>query len=181
MFPAAFPDVRSMYDAIFPGGEVIGEGIALLRDSYQFLSQHIDPSDGGRAIVLAICSFGMSSALLLQRRLGNVRSLMLIGLGFFSFHGTMVSLMGLPWFAYPVVDYLFQNGHSSSLVALMSAISMVAGWGRHCIPEGASIRQHLAGSFGFGQDEELDPASSLGYAKIFFGLLFSGAGLTLIR
>ncbi len=177
MVPAAFPDVRSMYESLFPGGELIGEVIALLRDSYQFLSRHIDPSDGGRAIVLAICSFGMSVVLLLQRRLGNIRSLFLIGLGLLSFHGTMVSLMGLPWFVYPVVDYLFRNGHSSALVTVMSTLSMVAGWGQHCLPEGSTIRQHMAGSFGFGSSSYPSPSS--GYAYVFFGLLLAGIALVL--
>jgi hypothetical protein len=172
MIPAAFPDVRSMYESLFPGGELVGEVIALLRDSYQFLSRHIDPSDGGRAIVLAICSFGMSIFLLLQRRLGNMRSLFLIGLGLLSFHGTMVSLMGLPWFVYPVVDYLFRNGHTSALVSMMSALSMIAGWGQHCIPEGATIRQQMAGSFGFGSSDEPPPSNM--HAYIFFGVLLAG-------
>ncbi len=182
MFLPFLPDVRSMYNLLFPGGELIGEGIALLRDSYEFLSARFDTSDGGRAIVLAVCSLGMSIVIMIQRRLGNVRSVLLILLGFLSFHGTMVSLMGLPWFAYPVIDHLFRNGYSSTLVMGMSALSVVTGWGRHCLPEGSLFRDHLAGRFGFNsQDDDFDDGSSSAYSYLLFGLIATGLGMALFR
>jgi len=95
------PDVQTMYQTLFPGGEFFGEAISILRDSYSFLSQYVDPSEGGRALVLAVLSLLLTSSLMIQRRLGNVRSLYLTGLGLLAIHGSMVTLFGLPWFAYP--------------------------------------------------------------------------------
>ena len=164
------PDVRNMYESLFPGGEVVGEAIGLLRDSYLFLQGRIDPSDGGRALVLAFLSMAMTACIMLQRRLGNVGSLFLITLAGLSLHGAMVTLFGLPWFTYPVLDYFLKNGHTSALVATMSVLSMVVGWGRHCIPEGATLRDAMGLSLGYGS---LEPPSSK-WGILFFGLLLIG-------
>jgi len=170
------PDVRTMYDSIFPGGEVLGEAIGLLRDSYLFLQGRIDPSDGGRAIVLAMLSVAMTGCLMLQRRLGNVRSLLLMTLGGLSLHGTMFTLFGLPWFAFPLLDYLLRNGRSSLVVVLMSGLSLVVGWGRHCITEGEALRHAMGLDLGYPHLNP--PDSSWGY--IFFGLLLAGGLLLLL-
>ncbi len=167
------PDVRQMYESLFPGGDVIGEAIGLLRDSYQFLSHRIDPSDGGRAIVLAFLSVVMTGGLMIQRRLGNTRSLLLVWLLTFSLHGTMVTLFGLPWFAYPVIEYFLQKGNTSVLVPLMSAISVVVGWGHHCLPEGALLRRAL----GLNLGHDLFPESGTNWGVILFGLLALGVSL----
>lgn len=163
------PDVRTMYESLFPGGEVVGEAIGLLRDSYLFLQGRIDPSDGGRAIVLAMMSIAMTVCIMFQRRLGNVRSLLLVSLAGLSMHGTMFTLFGIPWFAYPVLDYLMKNGRSSLVVAIMSVLSLVVGWGRHCIPEGESLRRAM----GLNLGDPLSPPDS-SWGVLFFGLLFVG-------
>jgi hypothetical protein len=163
------PDVRTMYESLFPGGEVVGEAVGLLRDSYLFLQGRIDPSDGGRAIVLAMMSIAMTICIMFQRRLGNVRSLLLVSLAGLSMHGTMFTLFGIPWFAYPVLDYLMKNGRSSLVVAIMSVLSLVVGWGRHCIPEGESFRRAMGLNLGY----PLSPPDS-SWGVLFFGLLFVG-------
>ena len=168
------PDVRQMYEAIFPGGEIVGEAIGLLRDSYVFLQSRIDPSDGGRAIVLALMSLIMTACIMLQRRLGNTRSLLLVTLLTMSLHGTMITLFGLPWFAYPILDYFLDNGHSSAVVTMMSAMSFVVGWGRHCLSEGTTLRRALGLSLGY--DSISDPSPQWG--QLLFGLL--GCGLLLL-
>jgi hypothetical protein len=161
------PDVRQMYDALFPGGEFIGEAIGLLRDSYLFLQARIDPSDGGRAIVLAILSLVLTIGLMLQRRLGNTRSLLFMGIGAFSLHGTMFTLFGLPWFLFPVLNYLVKNGNVSAVVSVMSALSIVVGWGTHCIGEGTTLRRALGLNLGY----DYMPHSGPQWGLLLFGLL----------
>ena len=169
------PDVRQMYESLFPGGEVVGEAIGLLRDSYLFLQSRIDPSDGGRAIVLIILSLVMTVGLMLQRRLGNVRSLFFMGLAGLSIHGTMVTLFGLPWFVFPILDYFLQNGNTSAIVVLMSVLSVVVGWGSHCISEGSTLRRAMGFNMGYGFIPEPNPQ----WGILFFGLLVVGLLLIL--
>ena len=161
------PDVRQMYESLFPGGEVVGEAVGLLRDSYLFLQSRIDPSDGGRAIVLAIMSLVMTFCLMIQRRLGNVRSLFFMGLAGLSMHGTMVALFGLPWFLFPLLDYLLANGHTKAVVAVMSTLSVVGGWGSHCISEGSTLRRARGFNLGYGFTP--DPSPQWGF--LLLGLL----------
>ena len=170
------PDVRNMYQSLFPGGEVVGEAVGLLRDSYLFLQGRIDPSEGGRAVVLALLSVGMTACIMFQRRLGNVRSIFLIVLGALARHGTMLTLFGLPWFAFPVLDYCLRNGNTSALVVVMSVISVVVGWGTHCIPEGSSLRYTMGLDTGYGHSG----TSTFQWGLIFFSLLAIGVILLII-
>ena len=85
------PDVHSMYDTFFPGGEVVGEAVSILKDSYAFFARYVDPEEGGRALMLAILSLTMTVAMMVQRRLGNVKSLFLTGLVIMSIHGSMIT------------------------------------------------------------------------------------------
>jgi hypothetical protein len=163
------PDVRQMYESLFPGGEVVGEAVGLLRDSYLFLQSRIDPSDGGRAIVLAMMSLVMTLCLMLQKRIGNVRSIFFMGLAGFSMHGTMVALFGLPWFLFPLLDYLLANGHLKAVVSLMSVLSVVAGWGTHCVSEGSTLRRAMGFDSGYGFMPDPNPQ---------WGLLLFGLFLT---
>ena len=170
------PDVRQMYQALFPGGEVVGEAIGLLRDSYLFLQSRIDPSDGGRAIVLAFLSIVMTVGIMCQRRLGNLRSIFLVALGALSLHGTMVTLFGLPWFLFPVLDYFLQNGNISAIMTIMSILSVVVGWGSHCVSEGSTLRQNLGLSLG----DPFLPTPSPQWGLLLFGLLASGIILVML-
>jgi hypothetical protein len=170
------PDVRQMYESLFPGGNIIGEAIGLLRDSYQFLSHRIDPSDGGRAIVLAFLSVVMTGGLMIQRRLGNTRSCVLVAILTFSLHGTMITLFGLSWFTYPILEYFLQRGNTGILVPLMSAISVVVGWGQHCLPEGTLLRRCLGLDLGY----EMFPESGTNWGVLLFGLLALGISLLII-
>jgi hypothetical protein len=165
-----------MYQTLFPGGEFFGEAISILRDSYSFLSQYVDPSEGGRALVLAVLSLLLTSSLMIQRRLGNVRSLYLTGLGLLAIHGSMVTLFGLPWFAYPALDHFVQNGNTSAIVMLMSFFSVLIGWGRDCVPNLSGIRYNLSGRF-FGSSSDYRWV----WAILFFGVLFISFVLVFYR
>ena len=169
------PDVRQMYESLFPGGEVVGEAIGLLRDCYLFLQERLSPSDGGRAIVLAFMSLAMTGCIMMQRRVGNVRSIYLIVLAALSRHGAMFSLFGLPWFVFPLLDYFLQNGNSSAVMMIMSVLSMVVGWGRHCLSEGATLRQTMGLELGY----EVLPAPGPWWGILLFGCLAAGVALCL--
>jgi hypothetical protein len=162
------PDVRTMFRALFPGGEVISEAVSILRDSYDFFSRHIDPQEGGRALVLAMLSVAMTVGLMCQRRAGNERTLMFTVLGLLARHGSMVTLFGAPWFFYPLLDHLLQNGNVSGVVLMMSVTSIFIGWGRDCLPSMSGFRQRLAESWSFGDV----PDSSWYWSVLFFGLFF---------
>ena len=162
------PDVQTMFRALFPGGEIIGEAVSILRDSYAFFSRHIDPDEGGRALVLAMLSLVMTIGLMCQRRAGNERTLMFTALGLLARHGSMVTLFGAPWFFYPILDHLLRNGNVSGVVLMMSVTSIFVGWGRDCLPTMSGFRQRLAESWSFGDV----PDSSWYWSIFFFGLLF---------
>lgn len=166
-----------MYRALFPGGEIIGEAISILRDSYLFLSRYVDPEEGGRALVLAILSLAMTAGLMFQRRLGNFRTISMTSLWFLTVHGSMVTLFGLPWFVYPVLDRFLENGNSSAVVILMSAVSVMVGWGRECVPSLSGFRQRMSGRW--GSDE--GSGSVWGWSIVFFGILLFGIGLATYR
>ena len=118
----------------------------------------------------------MAGGLMIQRRLGNTRSLLLVGLLTVSLHGTMLTLFGLPWFAYPILEYFLQHGNTSILVTLMSAISVVVGWGQHCLPEGTMLRRALGLNLGY----DLFPESGINWGAILFGLLALGISLIVV-
>ena len=167
------PDVRQMYESLFPGGEVVGETIGLLRDCYVFLQERLAPSDGGRAIVLAFMSVVMTGCIMMQRRVGNVRSIYLVILATLSRHGTMFTLFGLPWFVFPILDHFLQNGNTSAVMMIMSLLSMLLGWGRHCLPEGATFRQAVGLDLGY----EMLPAPGPQWGIFLFGCLAVGIAL----
>jgi hypothetical protein len=172
------PDVFTMYQALFPGGEFIGEVFLILKDSYAFLSKHVDPEEGGRALVLAIFSLILTVLLLVQRRMGNTQTLFASSLGALAMHGSMVTLFGAPWFIYPLLDYLFRNGRLSSLVLLTSCLSMFVGWGQDCMPSLCGFRQRMSRRWSLSGDEA---ESSWGWAIVFFSLLLTCFGIVLYR
>ena len=119
----------------------------------------------------------MTAGLMFQRRLGNFRTLSMTGLWFLTIHGSMVTLFGLPWFVYPLLDRFLENGNSSGVVILMSAVSVVIGWGRECVPSVSGFRQRMLSRW--SSDEGSSPP--LGWSFLFFGLLFLGLGLVVYR
>jgi hypothetical protein len=165
----SIPDVHTMYSTLFPGGEFVGEAISILRDSYSFLSKHVDATEGGRAIVLAVFSMLLTIALLVQRRAGNKQTLFFTCLGALAIHGSMVTVFGLPWFVYPAVDHLLRNSHFSALITFLSVTSIVLGWGSDCIPSMSGFRQRMTGRWSFSEV----PDAPWGWALFFFGLVFS--------
>ena len=171
------PDVQTMFHTFFPGSEIVGEAVTILKDSYLFFSRHVDPTEGGRAMVLALLSLVMTIGLMVQRRLGNTRTLMSTGLWALAKHGSMVSIFGASWFVYPALDHVLRNGNVSGLVILMSLISIVVGWGRDCVPGMSGFRQRMSGRWGFGET----PDSPWGWSFVFFGVIFLCFGLALLR
>jgi hypothetical protein len=171
------PDVQTMFRALFPGGEIIGETLSILRDSYVFFSRHIDPDEGGRALVLAMLSLAMTVGLMFQRRVGNERTLMLTALGLLARHGTMITLFGAPWFFYPLLDHLLRNGNVSGVILMMSVTSIVVGWGRDCLPSVSGFRQRFADHWNLNDA----PDSSWYWSIFFFGLFFVCVGIVNIR
>ena len=166
-----------MFRALFPGGEIIGEAVSILRDSYAFLSRHVDPEEGGRALVLAGLSLAMTIGLMLQRRAGNERTVMLTVLGLLARHGSMVTLFGAPWFFYPLLDHLLRNGNVSGVVLMMSVTSIFIGWGRDCLPSMSGFRQRLSESWSYGEA----PDSSRNWSILFFGMFFVCIGIVNFR
>ena len=171
------PDVHSMYDALFPGGEILGEALAILRDAYVFLARYLDPEEGGRAFLLAILSLMMTVAMMIQRRLGNVKSLFLTGLVIMSIHGSMITLMGSPWVIYPILEYFRRSQNVGGLVSLMSFLSVFVGWGQECSSGSSSLRQKLSGRLGFSDF----PDTPWIWSTLFFGLIFSSVGVAFYR
>jgi len=173
----SIPDVQSMYQALLPGGELVGEAISILRDSYAFFSRYVDPSEGGRALVLAIFSLVLTVGVMIQRRIGNYRSLLFTSLGVFAVHGSMMTLCGVSWLVFPALEFFLMRENTRGLVILMSLTSIFLGWGQDCVPGSSGYRPRSSGRWRFNNVQD----SPWGWASLFFGVLLTCLGLAFYR
>lgn len=169
-FPVV-PDVYSMYQALFPGGGTVSEAISTLRNSYLFLSTQVDPEEGGRALVLALFSLTLTIVIMVQRRLGNVKSLVITFASILAMHGSMLTLFGLPWLVVPAMNFFWKSRSSSGLAMVMSLVSMVIGWQKECAPPTGF--KH----WGWG-DEDRSPWT---WGVAYFGIFSLSFGISLAR
>jgi hypothetical protein len=147
-----FPDVREMWEALFPGVGPVGEWIAVIRDSYRLVDQHLDPGVGGRTLLCSALTFLISSALLLHRRSSISKSLMYSWVVYGLTHLFMATLVGLPWLLWPTMNWLMAARRMGTLVLLLILVTFVSGWGDHCLPEGSTAHDLVSSWLGFGRE-----------------------------
>jgi hypothetical protein len=169
------PDVQTMYHALFPGGGTVSEGISTLRDSYLFLSTQVDPEGGGRAIVLAVFSLTLTVIIMIQRRLGNARSILVTAASLMAMHGSMLTLFGIPWLIFPAMNHFWNIRSSSGLVMVMSMVSLMLGWqhDRGCA-QTTSFRHRWSWE---GEEQQ----SSWNWGVTYFGIFSLSFGISLVR
>ena len=163
---ANVPDVRVMWESLFPGAGPIGEWVAVVRDAYRFVDQHLDPGVGGRTVTCVILTFLISGTLMLHRRSSVAMSIMYSWAVYVFAHLFMASLVGLPWLLWPTMNWLMAARRMGSLVALLILVTFLTGWGDHCLPEGSTAHGLVSSWLGSGEER----SGKVVYALLTFGL-----------